>query len=144
MPARHGWADNMVSLQEWIDGIVVPAFAEWVDLLLAGLTVAPAFAAALLFVSVMSGIVAERLSVVAASLIFSAVAIVLYSELASQTLKNGLFAFTLLGYAFLMFALLGMRRQHDRTFRRLEAERTEKDATKLQLEQEIKWRKASE
>ncbi|TPK85670.1 hypothetical protein FJ936_09015 [Mesorhizobium sp. B2-4-13] len=132
------------SLQDWFHQTVPPVLSWWLGSIMIGVAVSPAFALVLLLMSILCAVLGRSIAIMIFALSFSAIVIALHGLVPTPPLRGGLIALVTLGFGFLASALYRERGKVDKMYRRLEAARKESEETRGLLDNEIKWRKASE
>ncbi|KRB24076.1 hypothetical protein ASD99_29440 [Mesorhizobium sp. Root695] len=132
------------SLQDWFYQVASPVISWWLGSIIAGVAASPAIVLVLLLASILCAVLGRSISIMISCLVFSAIVIALHGLAPTQPLKGGLIMVAVLGFGLLAVAFYRERGKVDNMYQRLEAARKETEETKLLLDNEIKWRKASE
>ncbi|TPK79062.1 hypothetical protein FJ934_20870 [Mesorhizobium sp. B2-4-12] len=132
------------SLQDWFHQTVPPVLSWWLGSIMTGVALSPAFALVLLLMSILCAVLGRSIAIMIVSLCFSANAVALCGLVPTQPLRGGLIVLVMLGFGLLASALYRERGKVDKMYQRLEAARKETEEIRGLLDNEIKWRKASE
>lgn len=132
------------SLQDWFYQVASPVISWWLGSIIAGVAASPAIALVLLLVSILCAVLGRSISIMISCLVFSAIVIALHGLAPTSPLKGGLIMVAALAFGLLAVAFYRERGKADNMYQRLEAARKETEEIKLLLDNEIKWRKASE
>lgn len=136
--------ETLGSLHDWFYQVVSPVISWWLGSISADVFSSPFIALALLLVSILCGALCRSIPILISCLVFSVIVIALHGLAPTPPLKGGLIILAMLGFGLLASAFYRERGKVDKMYQRLEAARKETEETKLLLDNEIKWRKASE
>jgi F0F1-type ATP synthase assembly protein I len=132
------------SLQDWFYNVASPTSSWWLGSIMDDVTTSPVFALVLLLVSILCAVIGRSIAIMIYCLIFSAIVLALHGLAPTQPLKGGLIVVVTLGFGLLVSAIYRERGRVDKMYQRLEAARKETEEIRGLLDNEIKWRKASE
>ncbi|MBZ9799555.1 hypothetical protein [Mesorhizobium sp. ES1-4] len=132
------------SLQDWFYNSVSPAISWWLGSIMADVATSPVFALTLLLASILCAALGRSIAIMIFCLIFSGIVIALHGLAPAQPLRGGLIVVAIFGFGLLAWPLYRERGKVDKMYQRLEAARKETEEMRGLLDNEIKWRKASE